>query len=131
MHSARTVGGDAVVLALVILRTTMYINLEVLLTERVLAVLAVEGQKVDEKASGVGALLSDAEKRCVAFRSGRKGRERHLNDRECEGTKRRDTEEFIEKRPLTRPVAQAKDQPRRTRTPVVARRCCHSDLSAP
>ncbi len=51
MRSARTVWGDAVVLALVIFRTAMCIDLEVLLTERVLAVLAVEGQKVDEKAS--------------------------------------------------------------------------------
>lgn len=60
-------------LALVVLWTAMSIDLEVLLAERMLAMLAFEGQKVDEKASGVRALLSDAEKRGIAFGSGRRG----------------------------------------------------------
>jgi len=71
------------VLALIVVRTAVSVDLEVLLAERVLTVLAFEGQKVDEKTSGVGALLSDAEKRGVAFGSGGGRGERHLNDSGC------------------------------------------------
>jgi hypothetical protein len=57
-----TIGSHAVVLRLVVLGTSMSSDFEMFLAKVVLAMVAFEGQEVDEVAGGMGALLSDAEK---------------------------------------------------------------------
>jgi hypothetical protein len=61
---------DPIMLALVILGTGMCRDHKVLLTERFLAVLAFEGQEVNEKTGGMGALFADSEQLVIAFDRG-------------------------------------------------------------
>ena len=60
-HTARTIRCNTIVLHLVIRVTVMRLYFEVLLTKRLLTVLTLEWQKVDQKARCMGALFADGE----------------------------------------------------------------------
>jgi hypothetical protein len=57
----RTVRGDPIVLELVVVRALVSRDLEVLLAERLLTMLALEWQEVDEKTRWMGTLFTNSE----------------------------------------------------------------------
>lgn len=73
-HSGRglTIGGNAIVLGLVILRALVVLDLEMGLAVGLEAMLAPEGQEIDEVAGVFCALLSDGEQLGVVLGHGRR-----------------------------------------------------------
>jgi len=67
MQHCLTIRRNSIVLRLIILQASMGINLEMLLTKRLLAMLTFEREKVDHRTSSLWALFADGKKLSFTF----------------------------------------------------------------